>query len=141
MKNIYKLVGTVIGAIIGLHLVYAGTIILNFEAQPGFNKVTVKWSTQNEINLKGFEIQRSFDGTADKNFKAIQFVEASKEQKDKKDYIYEDKTVFKSADRTYHYRLKVVDADDTFSFSKTITVTPTVSSARQTWGSIKAMFR
>lgn len=122
-------------------LVFAGTIIVNFQALPGFNKVTIKWTTQNEINLKGFEIQRSFDTGTEKNFKVIHFQEASKEQKDKKEYTYEDKSVFKSTDRTYHYRLKIVDADDTFSYSKTITVTPTVSSARQTWGSIKAMFR
>ncbi len=118
---------------------FAGAIILDFRGQPGFNKVTLKWTTQNEINLKGFEVQRSFD--KNNNFKALDFVKVSSEKKDKKEYSFEDKSVFKASDRTFYYRLKVVDNDKSFSFSKTIAVTPTISSARQTWGSIKAMFR
>jgi len=141
MKKNIRFFWVVFALILAVPLLYAGTIILDFDASPGFNKVLIKWTTQNEINLKGFEIQRSFDVTSDRNFKAIHFEKASKEQKAKKDYTYEDKSVFKSASRTYHYRLKIVDLDDSFSYSKTITVTPTVSSARQTWGSIKAMFR
>lgn len=125
--------------ILSVHLVFAGTIILDFHGQPGFNKVTLKWSTQNEINLKGFEIERSFDEKS--NFKKIDFIKASSEEKDKKEYEFEDKSVFKSTDRTFYYRLKIVDNDESSSYSKVISVSPTISSARQTWGSIKAMFR
>lgn len=121
--------------------VFAGAIILNFDAQPGFNMVTLKWTTENEINLKGFEVQRSIDNSSDNSFKVVDFVNASPEQKSRKDYTYEDKSVFKQMDRTYYYRLKVIDKDNTSSFSKVVSVTPTISSARQTWGSIKAMFR
>ncbi|MFQ5754391.1 MAG: hypothetical protein ACE5HI_20630, partial [bacterium] len=71
----------------------------------------------------------------------IDFVKASDEQKDKKEYMYKDKSVFKQLDRSYFYRLKIVDKDNSFSYSKVISVKPTISSARQTWGSIKAMFR
>jgi len=124
-----------------INLLFAGAIIVEFHGQPGYNQVTLKWTAQNEINLKGYEVERSMDGE-DKDFKKIDFVEASESGKDKKEYTYEDKSVFKSSSsRTFHYRLKIVDNDEQHSYSKTISVTPTVSSARHTWGSIKAMFR
>ncbi len=124
--------------LIGVGFLWGGAIILNFQGQPGYNQVKLKWTAQNEINLKGYEIERSFDN---QNFKKIDFVEPSEEEKDKKEYSYEDKSVFKKNERTFYYRLKIVDDDEKHSYSKVISVTPTISSARQTWGSIKAMFR
>jgi len=126
--------------IIASNFLMAGTIILDFVGQPGFNRVTIKWTTQNEINLRGFEIERSFENKS-KSFKKVDFIKASSETKDKQEYTYEDQSVFKSSDRTFYYRLKVVDNDDSYTYSKIISVKPTISSARQTWGSIKAMFR
>jgi hypothetical protein len=120
---------------------HAGTIILNFHGQPGFNKVTLNWTTQNEVNLKGFEVERSIEDPSKGSFKKVDFVKASTELKDKKTYTFEDKSVFKQVARTFYYRLKIVDSNDSYSYSKAIPVTPTISSARQTWGSIKAMFR
>lgn len=131
-----------ISIIVIANLLYAGTIILNFDGQPGYNKVVLKWTTQNEINLKGFEVERGFDQTKSETFKNIGFVKASTEVTEKKEYSYEDKSVFKQLERTYYYRLKIVDTNESFSYyDKVIAVTPTISSARQTWGSIKAMFR
>ncbi|MFQ6112758.1 MAG: hypothetical protein ACE5NG_01575 [bacterium] len=141
MKNIRSAIIFWVILFLGLNLLIAGTIILDFHGEPGYNKVTLKWTTQNEINLKGFEVQRGLDNKKDRDFKAIGFVKATSEKKDKKKYTYEDKSVFKQFDRTFYYRLKIVDNDGSFSYSKAISVTPTISSARQTWGSIKAMFR
>ncbi|MFQ5675969.1 MAG: hypothetical protein ACE5G1_08745 [bacterium] len=115
-------------------------MIVDFLAQPGFNKVTIKWTTQNETNLKGFDVERSFENRND-SFKKIDFVKPSAVAKDKKEYIFEDTSVFKSSDRTFYYRLKIIDTDESYTYSKVVSVKPTISSARQTWGSIKAMFR
>jgi hypothetical protein len=68
-------------------------------------------------------------------------VEAKGSAQGRTEYAYEDDSVFKTAGRTYYYRLKIVDQDGRFTYSPIITVSPTISSARQTWGSIKAMFR
>ncbi len=126
--------------VVSIPLLLAGTIVGDFHAQPGFNKVTLKWTSENEINLKGFDVERSLDNRAS-SFRKIDFVEVSDEDKAKKEYSYEDKTVFKASERTFYYRLKIVDEDGTSSYSDIISVSPTISSARQTWGSIKAMFR
>jgi hypothetical protein len=140
MKNI-KVTILFATLLLGINFLIAGAIILDFHGEPGYNKVTLKWTTQNEINLKGFEVQRGIDNKSDKDFNVIGFVEATSEKKDKKEYTFEDKSVFKQIERTFYYRLKIIDEDGSFSYSKDIAVTPTISSARQTWGSIKAMFR
>lgn len=126
--------------LLGSSLLFGGTVIVDFVGQPGFNKVTIKWTTQNEINLKGFDVERSFENKND-SFRKIDFVKPSNVNKDKKEYIFEDTSVFKSSGRTFYYRLKIIDVDDSHTYSRIVSVKPTISSARQTWGSIKAMFR
>ncbi|MCI0692213.1 hypothetical protein L0337_09455 [candidate division KSB1 bacterium] len=127
------------GLIGSLSLVFAGAVITGFKGEPGFNKVTLKWFTEVENNLKGFDIER---GLSDQQFEKIGSVEAKGGANEKKEYVYEDNTVFKTTGRIYYYRLKIVDKDGSPpTHSQVITVAPTISSARQTWGSIKAMFR
>ncbi len=132
---------TIFFIIFAVSVLFSGTIIGNFRGQPGFNKVTLKWTSEGEQNLKGFEIERSFENK-EGTFLGVGSVSASQEIKQKKEYEYEDKTVFKGGARTFYYRLKIVDTDGGATYTKPpISVSPTISNARQTWGSIKAMFR
>jgi hypothetical protein len=130
-------------AIVGsLTIALAGAIVTGFRGEPGFNKVTLKWTAEGENNLKVFEIQRALlnqDQELEKN--KIAQVDAKGSALTRTEYSYEDNSVFKTTGRTYYYRLKIVDQDGRFTYSPIITVSPTISSARQTWGSIKAMFR
>jgi len=125
-----------------LSLVFAGAIVTGFRGEPGFNKVTLKWTSEGENNLKGFELQRALadqDQELEKN--KVAAVDAKGNAQNRTEYVYDDNSVFKTTGRTYYYRLKIVDQDGRFTYSPVITVSPTISSARQTWGSIKAMFR
>lgn len=133
---------TVVGIFASLSIVFAGAIVTGFRGEPGFNKVTLKWTAEGENNLKTYEIQRALinqDQELEKN--KITAVEAKGSAQTRTEYAYEDNSVFKTDGRTYYYRLKIVDQDGRFTYSPIITVSPTISSARQTWGSIKAMFR
>jgi len=122
-------------------ILFAGAVISDFHAQAGYNKVTLKWKSQNETNLKGFEIERSLEDKAS-SFRKVEFVPVKVGDERQKEYEFEDSTVFKSLERTYYYRLKLIDNNDSSSYyDKVISVSPTISSVRQTWGSIKAMFR
>jgi len=132
----------VISVIGSLAIAFAGAIVTGFRGEPGLNKVTLKWTAEGENNLKGYEIQRALlnqDQELEKN--KITLVDAKGSAQGKTEYAYEDNSVFKTTGRTYYYRLKIVDQDGRFTYSSIITVSPTISSARQTWGSIKAMFR
>jgi hypothetical protein len=130
---------TLVGVAGSLSLVFAGAVITGFKGEPGFNKVTLKWFAEGENNLKSFEIER---GLSEQQFEKIGSVDAKGGPNEKKEYAYEDNTVFKTTGRIYYYRLKIVDKDGaTTTYSQVISVVPTISNARQTWGSIKAMFR
>ncbi|MFQ5628207.1 MAG: hypothetical protein ACE5I1_05555 [bacterium] len=122
-------------------LVFAGLQVNKFTLEPGYNKVTVRWEVQGEANLRGYEIQR---GLNERDFSKIGFVDYKQASGSINKYEYVDQTVFKQQSqtgRTYYYRLKITKKDGSFEYSKVENVTPTISSARQTWGSIKAMFR
>ena len=117
---------------------FGGAVLSDFHAEPGVNQVVLKWIATAETDLKGYQVSRSFDGVS---FEKIAFVEAKSNTSGEKTYSYIDKSVFKSAGRTYYYKLFFINTDDSSIEYKMITVEPTISIARQTWGSIKAMFR
>jgi len=120
--------------------IYGGAVIIDFRGEPGHNEVTLYWSTLSETNCKGFQIERSLNRT---DFKKIGFLDGTGVSSIRKDYKFVDKTVFKpEIDRTFHYRLKVINLDNSNSiYSQIVSVTPSISGARYTWGSIKALFR
>ncbi len=124
--------------ILTVTLAWAGAIVSEFRGEPGRNKVTLKWTSEAEINLKGFEVHRGLNKT---ELDKIDFVDAKGSAVGKTEYVYEDNSVFKSESRVYYYRLKLVDKDGGATETAMIEVSPTISSARATWGSIKAMFR
>ncbi len=76
------------------------------------------WSTANETNNKGFEVERSIDG---KNFTRIDFVKGAINSNVTQKYSYTDREVFANS-KTVYYRLKQVDMDGKFEYTKTITI-------------------
>jgi hypothetical protein len=121
-------------------MLYAGAVIVDFRGEPGSNKVTLYWSTLSETSCKGFQIERSLNKT---DFEKINFVKGARNSSERKDYKFTDKTVFKpDINRTFYYRLKIINEDNSVSiYAQVISVTPSISGARYTWGSIKALFR
>ena len=69
-----------------------------------------------EINSKRFEIERSYDG---QNFTKIGTVAAAGNSSFIKDYQFTDKMI--AQDNNY-YRLKQIDIDDKFEYSKTVLI-------------------
>lgn len=121
-------------------LLYAGAVIVDFRGEPGSNLVTLYWSTLNETNCKSFQIERSLNKI---DFEKIDFVKGAGNSSERKDYKFVDKTVFKpELNRTFYYRLKIINEDNSSSiYAQVIAITPSISGARYTWGSIKALFR
>lgn len=118
---------------------FAGAVISEFRAETMTNQVMLKWVVTAEQGLKGYRILRSMDATT---YQKIGFVAAVGISSSEQSYSFIDKSVFKSADRIYHYKIQLVNMDGSVdNFEKTVSVSPQISSARQTWGSLKAMFR
>ena len=119
--------------------VYSGAVLTDFRAEPGMNKVDLKWVVSAETGLKGYRVLRGLDASS---YQRIGFVTAKGISGGERTYTFTDDSVFKTSGRSYYYKIQFVNLDGTVSnYEKTITVSPQISSARQTWGSLKAMFR
>lgn len=89
--------------------------LVAFEAEERNENIHLSWSTASEINNEGFEIERSIDG---RNFDFIDFVEGHGNTTIMKDYSYKDDNVKEG--QTYYYRLRQVDFDGAFEYSKIV---------------------
>ncbi|MFN4006742.1 MAG: endonuclease [Chitinophagaceae bacterium] len=78
------------------------------------NTIALQWFVQNEVNFSHYEIERSFNGTS---FSSIGKVLAQQE----KQYQFSDDVAAYAGTRIF-YRLKMVDNDGSFSYSKIFTI-------------------
>lgn len=88
----------------------------NFTALLQNKSVLFNWQTSNEKNLAGFIIQRSVDAT---NFTAIGFVVAKGNSNIELSYSSID---WQPIHGINYYRLKILDADGQFTYSKIVSV-------------------
>ncbi|MFK8008252.1 MAG: T9SS type A sorting domain-containing protein [Saprospiraceae bacterium] len=68
------------------------------------------WKTEAETEVKGFEIERSFDGV---DFKNVGFIAG--QNKSQNEYLFKDAEV--KSGENYYYRLKMIDQDGSFEYS------------------------
>jgi len=90
--------------------------LTSFTASAGENIVTLNWSTASETNNRGFEIERS---TNDERFAVVGFVPGKGTVTENNHYSFIDRNV---SGGIYYYRLKQIDYDGKFEYSKTIEV-------------------
>ncbi len=88
--------------------------LLNFSATPKDQSVFLKWSTASENNNRGFEIERSINGT---NWSVIGFVNGAGNSGFETRYNYTDAGL---AAGKYMYRLKQIDIDNRFAYSSIV---------------------
>ncbi|ANE52280.1 PQQ-dependent sugar dehydrogenase [Flavisolibacter tropicus] len=92
---------------------------LSFKGALQNNAALLQWETANEVNTSHFVIERSIDGSS---FNAIGTVAAAGHFAGTLKYSYLDnKALLQSASKLY-YRLKQVDENGSFSYSKTIAI-------------------
>ncbi|MEO7451282.1 MAG: FG-GAP-like repeat-containing protein [Chitinophagaceae bacterium] len=89
--------------------------LVSFNGFVADKKPFLRWTSATEINLNYFEIQRSTDGLS---FKKLAAVKAGGGSNPNKNYSFTDITTF--GNESYYYRLKMVDQDGAFSYSKVI---------------------
>ena len=102
--------------------------LIFFSAKILGNAVRLNWRTETEVSNYGFEIQRaesnfefrnSPEGMDSQNFEMIGFVEGHGNSNSPKDYSFIDASV---TGGKYSYRLKQIDTDGQFEYSKIIEV-------------------
>jgi hypothetical protein len=88
--------------------------LVNFSGKKEENAVSLNWQTSEEMNSDYFEIQHGVDG---KQWTKIGEVDASSESKVLKTYNFVHAS---PSDGENLYRLKMVDQDNTFAYSKIV---------------------
>jgi PQQ-dependent dehydrogenase (s-GDH family) len=93
--------------------------LLTFKGSLQNNAAYLQWETTNEINTAHFAVERSMDGN---NFSTIGTVAAAGTSTTTLKYSYTDYKATQQPATKLYYRLKLVDADGKYSYSKTVTI-------------------
>lgn len=96
--------------------VYPPVHIEGLQARFVKSAVEINWNTITEASNKQFEIQRSADG---EDFKTIGIVFTLEDSKASKSYRFKDE-LKGVKDRKISYRIKQVDTNEQFSFSRIV---------------------
>ncbi|MBU0559223.1 MAG: hypothetical protein KJ799_04740 [Bacteroidetes bacterium] len=115
--------------------IFANAILSDFQVISENGNVILNWQTSQEINLKHFIVERK---STNGPFMELGNIPATG---DNSVYSFIDENAYKSHDAIYTYRLKIVDNDNTVSYSNEVSVSHSPSTVKRTWGSIKALFR
>ncbi len=100
------------------HIINDGTVpveLMEFYTIVNENTIRILWKTVTETNNFGFEIERSIDN---KNFEKIAFINGQATTVDPQNYEFIDKDI--TFGTLYYYRLKQIDLDGTYKYSKII---------------------
>jgi len=90
--------------------------LTSFEAKIVSGNVVLNWSTATETNNKGFEIQRKTEGSG---FLTIAFINGMGSTAQAQNYSYTDQQV---SNELYTYRLKQIDYNGAYNYSKPVEV-------------------
>src|SRR5574338_243249 len=105
------------GLIIGTSWDYVVPVELtSFVASVNGKNVDLSWITATETNNSGFEVERK---SANSNWQKVGFVNGNGTTTEKQSYFYSDKNL---SEGKYSYRLKQVDFNGTFEYSKVVEV-------------------
>ncbi len=91
--------------------------LTSFNAQANSNNIELSWITATEVNNYGFDVERKIDT---KNWEKIAFIEGHGNSNSNKYYSFNDKGIATTG--KVFYRLKQINLDGTFEYSKTIEV-------------------
>ena len=92
---------------------------LSFEGKKIANSLLLNWITTEEINNNYFQIERSFNGI---DFMQIGFALDGFENGTKKEYAFKDYSDLLKNKEIIYYRLKQIDNDGNYTFSKNLIV-------------------
>lgn len=92
--------------------------LVSFNGAARNNNAALNWATSSEINSNLFEIERSLDG---RTFEKIESIRAKGNSNSLVNYSYTDLDIL-SRNRVVYYRLKMIDRDNSFEYSRIVKV-------------------
>ena len=91
--------------------------LVSFNGKLNEKHIELHWQTQTEVNNYGFNVERSINN---KDWATLSFIEGNGNSNSPKYYDFTDNDITKSGN--YNYRLKQIDNDGTFEYSKIVSV-------------------
>lgn len=110
------------GGLITFYTALLPVTLVDFYGRYADRMVTLNWSTEREIHTKYYTVEKSFDQVS---FIPLTNITASGNAQ-KHNYQYTDRS---SLNGITYYRLKMVDADGRFTYSKIIAISAPVNNA------------
>ncbi len=92
--------------------------LVSFSGQISGSKVILSWMTATETNSKGFAVERSLGG----DWAEIAFINGQGTTSERSTYNYTDDFTNETYNGIAEYRLKQVDYDGSYTYSRTISV-------------------
>lgn len=94
---------------------------LSLTASVSGKDAVIDWATGSELNNKGFEVERSFNGN---EFEVVGFVKGAGNAASVQTYSFVDANVLSlNSNGDVYYRLKQIDRDGNFEYSKVVMLT------------------
>ena len=90
--------------------------LISFSGQLKSDEVLLQWETDREINFDHFNIEKSNDGN---NFEKIATIQSLGTTQTIQRYQYREKP---GSAQVYYYRLKMIDKDESYSYSKVVSI-------------------
>ncbi len=119
-------------------ITYAGNIINEKPvAYSSGGDIVIRWTTVNEAGVIRFDVLRRAGTSGD--FTVIGSVDQLKGNNSTYEYV--DRSVFKITSGIYEYKIRIINGQNPPPETDFVSVLHTSSTAKRTWGSIKAMFR
>lgn len=97
-------------------------VLVSFTAAKQQTDVVLHWATAGEYNASFYDVERSTDG---KNFAPVSSIKANGTSGKLISYQYIDEAILLNQFPTMYYRLKMVDNDGTYDYSKTVLISNT----------------
>ncbi len=94
--------------------------LTSFAVSANRRNANIAWSVATETNNFGYEIERRSMDTDGNNFQRVGFVEGNGTSQSARQYSYSDKNV---GSGIFSYRLKQIDRNGQYTFSRTVEVT------------------
>lgn len=124
-------------ALLAASIVAMATVIRDRPtASSNGSDIVIRWNSDSEAGVQQFVVVRRA-GT-EGEFLAVTTVTP---KGDRSSYEYIDRSVFKTSASVFQYRVRVINGQTPSPETEIVTVSHVSSTARRTWGSIKAMFR
>jgi len=138
MKNIVRLILTIALAVLIVGTLSAIIIKDRPTAQSNGSNVVVRWTTQDETGVEGFQVLRRNGFTGEFSIISGSVVAP---KGNNSTYEFTDSDVFKTSSGLFQYKVRILNGQSPSPETEIVSVSHVSSAAKRTWGSIKAMFR